>query len=140
MIASSDHRSTHQSYAAVYAPELTAEAIHTWIKKRRTFAATDNIIIRYEAVAADGETYKMGEEIRSGRVPELRVEIRGTAPLDRVEIIGNGRILLAREPGTNNDSFSFRDNNPPEGPAFYYVRLRQTDKALAWSSPIWVER
>ena len=139
VIASSDHRSTHQSYAAVYAPELTAEAIHAWIKKRRTFAATDNIIIRYEAVAADGETYKMGEEIRSDRAPELRVEIQGTAPLDRVEIIGNGKILLAREPGTNNDSFSFRDNNPPEGPAFYYVRLRQTDKALAWSSPIWVE-
>ncbi len=139
VIASSDHRSTHESYACVYAPELSAEAIHEWIKKRRTFAATDNIVIQYEAVTADGRVYKMGEELTAGEPPELRVDIRGTAPLDRVELIRNGRILLARRPGTETDRFSFRDNSPLAGPAHYYVRLRQTDQALAWSSPIWVE-
>ena len=44
-IASSDHFSTHISFAMVYTEEPTREAIFEAIKKRRTYGATDNIIL-----------------------------------------------------------------------------------------------
>jgi len=140
VIADSDHQSTHQSYACVYAPEFTAQAIHAAMKQRRTFAATDNFIVKVEAAAADGQVYRMGEELASASPPELRVEVQGAAPLVKVELIGNGRILLARQPGATTESFSFRDNNPPAGTAYYYVRAVQANRQIAWSSPIWVRR
>ena len=84
VIAASDHRSTHQSYACVYAPELTRDAIHAAIKQRRTYAATDNIIVKFEA-AAGGRLYKMGEELSAAGPPELRVEVHGTGALSKVE-------------------------------------------------------
>ena len=44
-IASSDHRSTHISYAAVYAEEPTREGIFRALQQRHAYAATDNIVV-----------------------------------------------------------------------------------------------
>ncbi len=60
VIASSDHHSTHESYACVWASELTRPAILGAIKARRTYGATDNIILTVEAASA-GKSYRMGE-------------------------------------------------------------------------------
>ena len=138
VITSSDHTSTHQSYACVYAPELTSEAILNAIKKRRTFGATDNIIVKLDAVTSAGEVYKMGQELSDVSAPKLRASIEGTQPLASVELIRNGKILLARNPGQPSDTFEFRDNDPLNTEAYYYLRIVQKDKQLAWSSPIWV--
>ena len=43
MIASSDHLSTHLSYALIYAGDSTREAVQTALRRRHTYAATDNI-------------------------------------------------------------------------------------------------
>ncbi len=139
VITSSDHYSTHQSYACVYAPELTAESIHKGIKHRRTYGATDNIVLKFEALGPDGRSYKMGEELRAASPPELRIEIDGTDSLEKVELIRNGRILLTRQPGQSSLAFSYRDNSPPQGTAYYHVRVLQANGQIAWSSPIWVD-
>jgi Protein of unknown function (DUF3604) len=138
VIASSDHYSTHQSYACVYAPALAAEAIHAALRNRRTYAATDNIIVKFQAAAPDGAVRCMGEEFKSAADPEFQVEVRGTAPIERLELIGNGRILLARRPGAGSDRFSYRDRSAAPGNRYYYVRIVQANRHLAWSSPIWV--
>ncbi len=39
--------------------------------------------------------------------------------------------------GTSEHAFSWTD--PVGQPAFYYVRVHQTDGEMAWSSPIWVD-
>ena len=138
VITSSDHSSTHQSYACVYAPELTAEAILSAIKERRTFGATDNIIVKLDAVTTAGNVYKMGRELTDVAAPKLRASIEGTQPLASVELIRNGKILLARNPNQRSDAFEFRDNDPLDTEAYYYLRIVQEDRQLAWSSPIWV--
>ena len=56
-IASSDHWSTHISYAMVFTEQPNREAIFDAIKKRRTYGATDNIILDCRM----GEHF-MGEE------------------------------------------------------------------------------
>ena len=133
VIAASDHNSTHESYACVWAPEFTAASIHAALKQRRTYAATDNILMKFEA-----SDHKMGEEFAAAAPPEFRVEIQGTAPLARVEFIRNNRIVLTRKPGTLVDKFSYRDSVPMTGVSFYYFRLVQANKLIAWASPIWV--
>ncbi|MEO7650926.1 MAG: hypothetical protein ABIZ80_10705 [Bryobacteraceae bacterium] len=94
--------------------------------------------MKMEAVAG-ARRVRMGEVLRGG-APDLQVEIRGTAPLARVEVIGSGKVLLTRTPDAVSDTFRYRDVNPPGGTAFYYVRVVQRDKQIAWSSPIWVEK
>jgi len=137
VIASSDHQSTHQSYACVYAREFTAQSIHDGLKQRRSYAATDNIVVKLEA-AVGGRVYKMGQEA-PGTSAELRVEVAGTAPLSKVELIGDERILLTRAPNTVADKFSYRDAAAPAS-AYYYVRVTQANRQIAWSSPVWVSR
>ena len=61
-ITSSDHGSTHISYAMVYTEQPTREAIFEAIRKRHTYGATDNIILDYRM----GEHF-MGEEFSAPR-------------------------------------------------------------------------
>jgi len=138
VVASSDHISTHQSYACVYAPELTPESIFQGLKQRRTFAATDNIVLKFSAVARDGNEYRMGEGIRVASPPELLVEVQGTGRIGKIELIRNGRIIFSRTPEGAADQFTFRDQDFPSNTAYYYVRVVQEDGMIAWSSPIWV--
>ncbi|RPJ58116.1 MAG: hypothetical protein EHM23_18385 [Acidobacteria bacterium] len=138
VIASSDHQSTHQSLACVYAADFTAESILEGLKRRRTFAATDNIVIRFQAVDQDGHAFKMGEEMQIETAPRLEVEIYGTAPIKRIELIRNGTIINLREPAATHDEFGYCDPSPVPGTSYYHLRVVQEDKQLAWSSPIWV--
>src|ERR1019366_7427512 len=115
VVASSDHDSTHQSYACVYASDFTAASIHEGLRKRLTFAATDNIIVKFEAITRGGRSYKMGQELRKDPNPEFRIEIQGTAPLVQVEMIGNDKVLLARQGQSSSDRFTWRDNDPAAG-------------------------
>ena len=103
-----------------------------------TPAVVQLIIVKFDAVTADGEVYKMGRELTAVSAPKFRASIEGTRPLASVELIRNGKILLARSPDKRTDAFEFRDNDPLGTEAYYYLRIVQKDKQLAWSSPIWV--
>ncbi len=139
VIASSDHRSTHQSYACVWAPRLTQSAILAAIKARHTYGATDNIVVTFEAATSGGKVYRMGEELRATADPELRLRVRATATIRRLELIGNQRVLLTRTPGTTDVALSYRDTSPAKEKRVYHLRIVQEDGQVAWSSPIWVE-
>ena len=47
--SSSDHTSTHISYAMVFAEENSREAIVAAMKKRHTYASTTNILAAFKA-------------------------------------------------------------------------------------------
>jgi len=133
VIASSDHVSTHISYAMVYAEDFSREGIIEGIRKRHTYGATDNILLDYRI----GE-HLMGEEFETSEQPVLKVEVRGTGPVSRVDVIKNNTFLHAVEPGRQEVAFSYMDVNAEPGTSYYYVRVQQEDGEMAWSSPIWV--
>ena len=81
-IASSDHRSTHMSYAAVYTPERSYAGMWDSLYARRTYAATDNIIVDFQS---DG--HAMGEEFSTSRIPRIDVRVIGTANIQQIDII-----------------------------------------------------
>ncbi|MCL4426545.1 MAG: DUF3604 domain-containing protein, partial [Firmicutes bacterium] len=76
---------------AVYAHELTREAIWEALWARRCYATTgERILLSFQA---DG--HLMGEEYVTARPPHFHVLAAGTAPLDRVEIRRGPRAIYS---------------------------------------------
>lgn len=136
IIASSDHFSTHISYAMVYTDDPSRQGILDAIKKRHTYGATDNIILEVRM----GEHF-MGEQFRiTGATTPLRVKARGTRAIVRVDVIRDSEIVHSVEPKQRDVSFEFADTSlkGQSGRHYYYVRLLQDDDMIAWSSPMFV--
>lgn len=133
VITSSDHGSTHISYAMVYTPAASRDAILDSIRKRHTYGATDNIILEFRM----GDAF-MGDEITVRRLPSLAIRVRGTRAVSRLDIVRNNAFLLSTEPKNSEVRLVYRDLTPSPGLSYYYVRVQQEDGQIAWSSPIWV--
>lgn len=136
VIASSDHMSTHISYAMVYAPSTSRQDVWDAIRARRTYGATDNIVLEF----ALGECF-MGDECEAdpGATP-FRVRARGTDAIAAIHLIRDGEYIYKHEPGGQETEFEFVDRAAGPGEHWYYVRVEQTDEEVAWSSPIWAGR
>ncbi len=132
-IASSDHRSTHMSYAAVYTPERSYDAIWDSLHARRTYAATDNIIVDFQSGG-----HAMGEELSADEPPRIDVRIIGTANIQQIDIIKNNTFVYTAHPGVSEVTFTYTDADIEPGTHYYYVRVIQQDNNMAWGSPIWV--
>jgi len=136
---SSDHVSTHISYAVVLAEEPTREGILAAFKKRHCYAAHDNILLDVRCGDA-----MMGDEITSAKVPKLDVFVHGTAPIARIDIVRQiGKDLPTyvynTAPKKDQVRLSWSDDDAQAGQTvMYYVRVQQQDKRMAWASPIWV--
>ena len=132
-IASSDHWSTHISYAMVFTEQPTREAIFEAIQKRHTYGATDNIVLDVRM----GEHF-MGDEFDTSEVPPLQIQIVGTGRVAKVEVIKNENIIYTAAPDRQDVTLTFLDQEPTTGTSYYYVRMVQEDSQVAWGSPIWV--
>ena len=71
--------------------------------------------------------------------PRLKVKIIGTDPILAVDVIKDGKFVYHTEPGREEIEFEFVDQETGAGESYYYVRIQQRDRNLAWSSPIWVD-
>lgn len=138
--SSSDHGSTHISYAMVYATEPTREAVHAAMKQRRTYGATDNIIADSRCQGADGKEHMMGEEFSVKGAPTITCKLIGTAPFAKVTLIKDNvefPIEIAKEKSV---SVSWTDPKPETGKSsYYYIRGEQVTGELVWVSPMWIK-
>ena len=130
VIASSDHGSTHISYAMVYAAGRDREAILDAMRARRTYAATDDILL--ELWARD---VFMGGTVQGEGPVELTLVVEGTDRVERVVWHRDGIVVDVQPLHERRGQSRFR----AERPGAYYARVEQKDGELAWSSPIWVE-
>jgi hypothetical protein len=138
--ASSDHSSTHISYACTLADSFTRQGLLDAMRKRHSYGATDNIILDYR-MQTGGAEYIQGDIVKTS-TPDLRlvVKVIGTRPIRQVDIIKNNTFLYNRQPMEKEVSLTFSDNQLSAGESYYYVRVIQVDDQMAWSSPIWVNR
>ncbi|MEZ5356309.1 MAG: hypothetical protein R2762_27045 [Bryobacteraceae bacterium] len=81
----------------------------------------------------------MGEETTVDGPPEIEVAVTGTADLARIDVVRDGAFAYTTEPKARSAKFRFRDTKPVTAESYYYVRVIQTDKNMAWASPIWVK-
>lgn len=133
-IASSDHGSTHISYALVYTPANERAAILASILKRHTYGATDNVVVSFHA-----NGHFMGDEFTTSEKPSLTLNVTGTAKISRLDLIRNNEYVFTDEPGKQTiDGHTFVDMTPKPGVNLYYYRILQENDEVAWSSPVWV--
>jgi len=132
--ASSDHISTHQSYANALVTSDTREALLDALHKRHIYASTDNII----ADVRSG-SHLMGDVFLTDRPPELAVKLVGTSPFAKVVIVKDNQYVYTIQPGTKTVDFRWRDYAPEPGKrSYYYVRGEQQNGEIVWASPFWI--
>ena len=138
-IASSDHISTHVSYACVIAPNLSRESLMDALRKRRTYAATDNIILDIKYKGSDGD-HLMGDVFASNVPLEIQARIIGTDSILQVDVLKDNLIVKTYKPDTGSIfSFNYRDlGYQQKKDSYYYVRVIQSNGEMAWASPVWV--
>jgi hypothetical protein len=129
---------------AVYAKNLTREAIFEAIRRRHVYATTgERLILDF---AANG--HPMGSEIDTAGPPDLHLTVVGTAPLEFVELwrcdLKEQRWILLKQwfPHVRELNADFRDTDLRHQ-SLYYFRVKQESvvdgrPVMAWSSPIWV--
>jgi hypothetical protein len=136
--SSSDHSSTHISYAMVYAEDTSREALLRAMRARHTYGATDNIIAEYRCTA-NGREYLLGDAFATGQPPTLRLKLHGTAPFAKVTLIKDDEEIDVVAPNRADVDLSWTDPAPVPGKtSYYYFRGEQEDGELVWVSPMWI--
>jgi hypothetical protein len=132
--SSSDHISTHISYCVVLAERLDRAAILAAFKKRRAYAATDDIVLDVRS-----GTHVMGDEFKTQALPSLHITAVGAKPLAAVHVLRDSQVVETFKPDKPEFQGTWTDPKPMPGTHFYYVRVEQADEELAWSSPMWID-
>lgn len=136
--SSSDHGSTHISYAMVYAEDTSREALLRAMRARHTYGATDNIVADFRC-RAGGKDYMLGDAFSTTEPPTLRLKLAGTAPFAKVTLVKDDEEIHAITPGKAEVELTWTDPAPTAGKtSYYYFRGEQTDGELVWVSPMWI--
>jgi hypothetical protein len=137
--ASSDHFSTHLSYACVVSTAFDRESLLDAMRRRHSYAATDNIVLDYR-METGGREYLQGDAVQGAGRVRLSVNVLGTARIRQIDIIRNRQFIYSRQNLGREVRFQYEDDPPGPGETYYYVRVIQTNEQMAWSSPIWVRK
>ncbi len=137
--ASSDHLSTHISYACTLVKDFTREGLLEAMRRRHSYGATDNIVLDYR-MRVEGREYVQGDIAREAGKPRLAIRIQGTRPLRQIDIIRSNKFVHSVQALPRETSLEWLDPDPLPGESYYYVRVLQVDDQIAWSSPIWLQR
>ena len=130
---------------AVFCEDLTRETLFDALRTRRCYATTGARIV------AD---FSVNDEPAGGQIVvnrdaqrQLSIEVHGTAPIDRVDIVRNEMVVHTLK--GNGPDLTADWTDEPEMPTilvtepggywlfgFYYIRVCQTDGHIAWLSPV----
>lgn len=134
-------------WTAVWATDLTREAIFAALYGRRCYATTGaRILVDFRV-----NDQPMGSELTRPADGAVRVLARviGSAPLATIEVVRNNVLVYRFEAGgVQAAAFEWEDHLGsqrlldevalPDGATYYYLRVRQEDGERAWASPVWV--
>jgi hypothetical protein len=135
--SSSDHISTHLSYACLYVENFTRAGIMQALRERHTYGASDNILIDVRMRDGRGEQF-MGDTFTATKPPRLVVKTVGTGKVKQIDLIKDNAFTYVRKGAGSQEQFEYTDNAITPGTHYYYIRVWQEDDQLAWSSPLWV--
>ncbi|HSU57578.1 MAG TPA: hypothetical protein VLT36_26285, partial [Candidatus Dormibacteraeota bacterium] len=132
--SSSDHTSTHISYAMVFSDGRSREDLLKAMRLRHTYGATDNIIADWRC----GD-HMQGDEFKISQPPSFKLHLQGTAAFKKVTIVKDDAEVKVVEPNQAMVDLTWTDPKPASGKtSYYYARGEQADGELVWASPMWV--
>lgn len=132
------HGNYHGGLTAIWAADNTAEALSEALYRRQCYATTRaRIWLRFSVNGA-----QMGAELKLAARDEARcieAEIHGTSPILEVSVMRNSEFIETWTPDDWDFTVSWADEAPLSGRGwdYYYLRVKQTDGEMAWSSPVW---
>ncbi len=141
-VSFSDHASTHNSWAAVWVPRVTREALLDAMLARRTYAASDEILVKASAAG-----HMVGEEFaaRAASPPEITAQIEAPDTILRIDVVKDGKYVYTTAPRARTAALAWRDADAKPGRSYYYLRVFQRDTEnpdgdpeIAWTSPFYV--
>ena len=121
----------HPGLQGVWADELTRESIFA-IFNRCTYGTTGaRIILKTEVYGRP-----MGTVFMQRPDQPVTYTISAAADqIDKVEIVRNGITVHEMTSDSEQIEFTFEDPDPPSESVYYYARLTQQDRHMAWASP-----
>lgn len=141
-VSFSDHGSTHNSWAGVWAPAEDRAGLFDGLYERRTYAASDEIIPK-----ATMGGHMPGEEFTAtaGSAPAIEATIAAPDAILRVDVVKDGKYVYTSKAVGRTASVKYRDNETKPGKSYYYIRVFQRDTEnpggdpeVAWTSPWYV--
>ena len=136
-VFSSDLEGYRGGLTCVMADKLDKKNIFDALWNRQVYATTgERILLSFHVNGVP-----MGQELplAENRKRTLSVKVIGTDDIESVEVISMGHSIFRQEGNGKEMQFAFVDaSQPKEGWMYYYVRVLQKNKGMAWSSPIWV--
>ncbi len=142
---------THkQGLMSVETAERSRAAIFEAMRNRRVVATTGKrMLLTY---TLNGHPFGSELSARDNSVRKLAVEFHGTAPVAKLDIIRNNKVVHSHPGNGQMDlNVAWQDTEPISNTwmpaakccnhpfAFYYVRVTQTDGEIAWASPTWID-
>ena len=109
------------------------------MRQRHAYGATDNIVLDVRARDRAGHEWMMGDSFEAATSPALHVKVLGTSAIESIDVIKDGKFVFQSRPGAEGVEFDYTDTAVATGQSWYYVRVIQKDRNMAWSSPIWVK-
>jgi hypothetical protein len=119
--------------AAFEGATLTRMGVLESLRARRVYATNGpRIVLRFTAAGQP-----MGSELPAGVPTDIEVRVVGTAPIDRVELVGRAGTIGSRTGDGGRTLHATWTLDTPAPGDLAYVRVVQADGGLAWSSPVW---
>lgn len=147
-VSFSDHRSTHNSWAGVWVEEPTRAGLFEAMLAKRTFAGSDEIILRVSAQdPSTGKQYAVGENltVNAARPPVFNIDVLAPDVILRIDVVKDGKYVYTTKPQARTFTGTFADMHAEPGENYYYVRVFQRDPErpdgdpeIAWASPFFV--
>ena len=149
----SDQEQYSPGLTAIIAKHHSREKLFDALYNRQCYATSGKKIILYFELADQC----MGSEISLEEKPGLKVNrhlngfVAGTTEIESLEIIRNGKVIFDMKDQVSSFEFEHDDmedftkaaiesqEKKPKPFIFYYLRVKQKDGHMAWSSPIWVD-
>jgi hypothetical protein len=141
-VSFSDHGSTHNSWACIWVPTVDRAGILAGMYDRRTYAASDEIIIKVTA-----DTHMPGEEFTApvAKPPLIEASIQAPDTILRIDIVKDAKYVFTTRPNSRTATVRWRDNETKPGKSYYYLRVFQRDPEnpdgdpeIGWASPFFV--
>jgi hypothetical protein len=139
-IGSGEHNSMGVGLAALWVKEVSREGILEALRARRCFGTTgDKIFVDVKVNNAI-----MGEVAEAKDFPIIEINTRGQKEIEKIDLLRNSRVVKTWIPEISDEVFSVnftdQDYKIEQDVLYYYVRVTQKDKHLAWSSPVFLKR
>ncbi len=133
--ASSDHWSTHISFGVALSESKDRAAIIQAMKKRHTYAATDDIICDVRCGKAI-----MGDILETAQAPQFQLKIIGTSTIKDITVLRDSKPVATIPVDAKSYEGNWSEKILQDGEHYYYFRVMQKDDELAWTSPIWIKK